>query len=431
MRVGYQLFSIFLGIFFLFSLPADSLRAQTGAQKDNENRFETLKRFSQVLEHIENYYVKDTSRSSLINGAITGMLQQLDPHSSFMTKEEYKDMQISTSGEFSGIGIEITMENNRLLVISPIEDTPAYKAGLQAGDVILEIDGHSTLEMTLIDAVQKIRGPIGKPVVLTVLRKDAQKPDKVTIVRDTIPIISVKPTELEPGILLLRVTRFNEHTTPDLREAYKKFSKTQPIKGIILDLRNNPGGLLEQAISVSDMFIDKGKIVSISGKHKEQHRDFMAKGNALDTTASMVVLINAGSASASEIVAGALQDHKRAILIGEKTFGKGSVQTLIPLADGSGIKLTTGLYYTPSGRSIQAEGIEPDFKIPLEVAKDKTPGMGYFRERDLSRHLEGKKDEKKADPAAKPTVKEMLDKDNQLKLALEIVKTVPLNRAKK
>ncbi|MDQ7833045.1 MAG: S41 family peptidase [Desulfovibrionaceae bacterium] len=395
-----------------------------------EDRFAPLKRFSQVMDLVENHYVKGVTRSELIDGAIVGMLQQLDPHSSFLSKEEFKEMQVSTSGEFGGIGIEISLENGRLTVISPIDDTPADKAGIKAGDIILEIDDQPTQDMTLIDAVQKIRGPKGKAVSLTILHKDAQKPIKVRVIRDTIPIISVKKTELEPGYLLLRVSRFNENTTSELKDALKEYGKGGvPLKGVILDLRNNPGGLLEQAVSVSDMFLPSGKIVSIKGKNTDQRKDFEARGESGEVAAPTVVLINAGSASASEIVAGALQDHKRALLIGEKTFGKGSVQTVIPLSDGSGIKLTTALYYTPNGRSIQAEGIEPDFKVPLQDVtseRDLTNGMHQFREKDLSRHLENRKDAKSDNDDPKQKVKEQLERDNQLKLALELVKTVPI-----
>ncbi|MGE4538062.1 MAG: S41 family peptidase [Desulfovibrio sp.] len=401
------------------------------AAKNDEDRFAPLKRFSQVMDLVENHYVKPVTRNELIDGAIVGMLQQLDPHSSFLSKEEFKEMQVSTSGEFGGIGIEISMENGRLTVISPIDDTPAEKAGLKAGDVILEIDGQPTQDMTLIDAVQKIRGPKGKPVSLTVIHKDQQKPFKVSVVRDTIPIISVKSNEVEPGYLYIRLSRFNENTTNELNQAladYKKGGK--PLKGVILDLRNNPGGLLEQAVNVADVFLPSGQIVSIKGKNADQEKVFSAKGDGADQTSPLVVLINAGSASASEIVAGALKDHKRALLVGEKTFGKGSVQTVIPLSDGSGIKLTTALYYTPNGRSIQAEGIEPDFMVPLQdngADGDRLAANHQFRERDLSRHLENKR-KKKAGASDDPKQKllEQLARDNQLKLALELVKYFPI-----
>lgn len=402
------------------------------AAKPEEDRFAPLKRFSQVMDLVENHYVKPVTRNELIDGAIVGMLQQLDPHSSFLSKDEFKEMQVSTSGEFGGIGIEISMENGRLTVISPIDDTPADKAGIKAGDVILEIEGESTQDMTLVDAVQKIRGPKGKAVSLTLVHKDQQKPFKVKVVRDTIPIISVKSNEVEPGYLYIRLTRFNENTTAELKQAltdYQGKNGKQPLKGVILDLRNNPGGLLEQAVNVSDVFLPSGQIVSIKGKNQEQEKVFNAKGDGSDVAVPLVVLINSGSASASEIVAGALKDHKRALLVGEKTFGKGSVQTVIPLSDGSGIKLTTALYYTPSGRSIQAEGIEPDFMVPLQDAesdRDKLSANHQFRERDLSRHLENKKKKPEAADDPKQKMLDQLARDNQLKLALELVKYFPI-----
>lgn len=409
-----------------------TLLLTTGLALAQEDRFGPLKRFSQVLELVETHYVKNVTRQELIDGAIVGMLQQLDPHSSFLTKEDFKEMQVSTSGEFSGIGIEISVENGRITVITPIDDTPADKAGLKAGDTIIEIEGQSTQDMTLIDAVQHIRGPKGKPVNLTVLHKGSQKPEKYKILRDTIPIYSVKSFDMEDGYLLVRLTRFTENTTNELKDAVANFQKSgHTLKGIVLDLRNNPGGLLDQAVSVSDFFLPKGRIVTIKGKREDQRKDYDAKKDAIDPSIPVVVIINAGSASASEIVAGALQDNKRAMLVGDKSFGKGSVQTVIPLNDGSGIKLTTALYYTPSGRSIQAEGIEPDFKIPLQdLDKEKdTLAQGHqFRERDLSRHLDNLSRKKKAaeTPEAKLNVKELLERDNQLKLALELVKVAPL-----
>ncbi|WP_243439981.1 S41 family peptidase [Fundidesulfovibrio soli] len=405
------------------------------ALAQQEDRFGPLKRFSQVLDLVETNYVKNVTRQELIDGAIVGMLQQLDPHSSFLTKEDFKEMQVSTSGEFSGIGIEISVENGRITVISPIDDTPADKAGLKAGDILVEIEGQSTQDMSLMDAVQRIRGPKGKPVSLTVVHKGSNKPEKYRIVRDAIPIISVKGTEIDPGYLLVRITRFNENTTVELRDVVANHTKSgKALKGIILDMRNNPGGLLDQAVSVSNFFLPKGRIVTIKGKRDEQRKDFDAKKAAgVESNIPLTVLINAGSASASEIVAGALQDNKRALLVGDKTFGKGSVQTVIPLNDGSGIKLTTALYYTPSGRSIQAEGIEPDFKVPLQDGdkeKDLFAQGHQVRERDLSRHLDNlarKKQSDGSDPKVK--IKELLDKDNQLKLALELIKYAPVASA--
>jgi carboxyl-terminal processing protease len=406
-----------------------SLLLTAGLALAQEDRFGPLKRFSQVLELVETNYVKKVSRSDLIDGAIVGMLQQLDPHSNFLSKEEFKEMQVSTSGEFTGIGIEISVENGRITVISPIDDTPADKAGLKAGDVLIEIEGQSTQDMTLMDAVQRIRGPKGKPVNLTIVHKGSTKPEKYHIVREAIPIVSVKTTPLESGILLVRINRFNENTTDELKNALTDYTKGgNVLKGMILDLRNNPGGLLDQAVSVSDFFLAKGRIVTIKGRNEENRKDFEAKGDAVEPTVPLIVLINAGSASASEIVAGALQDDKRAQLVGDKSFGKGSVQTVIPLNDGSGIKLTTALYYTPSGRSIQAEGIEPDFKVPMqdtEKEKDLFAQGHQMRERDLQRHLDNVSRKKKAGEVDSKDIQDILDHDNQLKLALELLKYVP------
>ncbi len=424
MRITLWLATVLL----VFSLMVSGPQAAT-----EEDHFDALKRFSQVLDIVESSYVEDLSRSELIEDSIRGMLNELDPHSAYLDPDEMNQMQENTSGEFSGIGIEISMEQGRLVVVSPIEDTPAYEAGLQAGDFILEIDGESTQDVSLMDAVDKIRGPKGSTVTLTILHKDSNEPEMVDIVRGTIPVISVKTEPLEEGYLYVRLTRFNENTTRNLHEALDEYQRQHELKGVILDLRNNPGGLLDQAVSVSDTFLSEGKIVYIQGKNELNRRDFLAKEETTDVDAPMVVLINAGSASASEIVAGCLQDRNRALLLGESTFGKGSVQQIIPLADGAGIKLTTALYYTPNGRSIQAEGIEPDLVVPFvphtpdeeeQLLKSLT-----VREKDLSGHLENKENHtghsksKKNGDAVK-----MLASDNQLRLALELVKKLPTIR---
>ncbi|NJB67132.1 carboxyl-terminal processing protease [Desulfobaculum xiamenense] len=405
-----------------------AMSVSTGStQPAGEDLYGPLKRFSQAMDMIERQYVRDVPRDELINGAIRGMLQDLDPHSAFMTPEEFKEMRIGTSGEFSGIGIEISLRNGRLTVISPIEDTPADKAGLKAGDAILEIDGESTQDITLMEAVQRIRGPKGSEIELTVLHKGETVPVTVTMRRDTIPIIGAKGEELEKGYLYLRLTRFHEHTTKEMRALIKKHSADHEIKGIILDLRNNPGGLLDQAVSVADTFLTEGNIVYIQGRDPKSRKDFNARKSSGDLDQPMVVLINAGSASASEIVAGALQDHNRALLVGERTFGKATVQSVIPLADGSGIKLTTALYYTPSGRSIQAEGIVPDIVHPFEAPRDNagTPRR-VMREKDLEGHIENATEEHNGENnPMNDTAAEMLDRDNQLRLALQLVKKLP------
>ncbi|WP_285904874.1 S41 family peptidase [Pseudodesulfovibrio pelocollis] len=412
----------FLLLFTLTVAPGPTM-----AGKDDH--FEALKRFSQVLDMVESYYVKPITRKELIDNSIKGMIEQLDPHSAFLSPEDYKEMQMDTSGKFSGIGIEISLEQGRLTVVSPIEDTPAYKAGLLAGDLILEIDGESTQDMTLLDAVKRIRGEKGTTVTLLILHRDSNKPQEVAIVRGTIPITSVKTHSLEDGFLYLRLTKFHESTTKNMRDEIAQYQKQHAIKGIVLDLRNNPGGLLGQAVSVADTFIDDGSIVYIQGKDEASRKDFFASKTSDEIKAPLVVLINAGSASASEIVAGALQDHKRALIVGERSFGKGSVQTIIPMADGSGIKLTTALYYTPGGRSIQAMGIEPDLKIAfLAPPKDEERAMRdrfTVREQDLSRHLENGEKTKGSAAMAEKEVKEMLERDNQLRMALELVKSLP------
>ncbi|SDN33402.1 carboxyl-terminal processing protease [Desulfonauticus submarinus] len=407
-------FFMILGL--LLFVPHDSLAKST-------NDYQALKQFSQVLSIIEQHYVKPKTEKELLKGAIKGMLSSLDPHSAYIDPEELKAMQEDFSGKFSGIGIQIGMKNKRLTVISPIEGTPAYKAGLKAGDIILAIDGESTQGMTLMDAVKRIRGPKGKPVELLILHKDAEKPQKITIIRDTIPIHTVKIVELEPGYIYLRITDFKATTSKEILKNIKKYRKH--LKGLILDLRNNPGGLLDQAIKVSDIFLSKGLIVYTQGRDKTTRSEYKAKKQKTDILCPMVVLVNAGSASASEIVAGALKDQKRALLIGEKTFGKGSVQTIIPLSDGSAIKLTIALYYTPSGRSIQAYGIEPDLEIPFQpIPKEKEH---VLREKDLSKHLDNP-EKNKHSKITKETkeAQKMLSKDNQLKIALEVVKKMPL-----
>jgi carboxyl-terminal processing protease len=394
-----------------------------------DDHFEALKRFSQVLDMVESYYVKPISRKDLIDNSIKGMIEQLDPHSAYLSPEDYKEMQVDTAGKFSGIGIEISLDQGRLSVVSPIEDTPAYKAGLQPGDLILEIDGQSTQDMTLLDAVKLIRGEKGTTVNLLILHRDSNKPEEVAIVRGTIPITSVKTQSLDDGYLYLRLTKFHESTTKNMRDEIALYQKQHPLKGIVLDLRNNPGGLLGQAVSVTDTFIEDGTIVYIQGKDEANRKDFFASRSSDEIKVPLVVLINAGSASASEIVAGALQDHKRALIVGERSFGKGSVQTIIPMADGSGIKLTTALYYTPSGRSIQAMGIEPDLKIAfLAPSKNEDKAMRErftVREKDLSRHLENGDESKKTGSHAEQEGKDMLERDNQLRMALELVKSLP------
>jgi len=417
MRINHLIGTIAI-LFLLIIAPWNS--------QAREDRLDALKIFSEVLHLIEDNYVHEKDREELVRGAIKGMLQKLDPHSSYVDLEQLQMMQEDYSGKFGGIGIQIGMRNDRLVVISPIEDTPAHEAGLEPGDMILEIDGESTQGMALMDAVRKIRGPKGEAVELTILSEEGKSPRKVEIVRDEIPVHSVRINELEPGYVHLRITDFKATTTDDLKKELQNYSEENEIKGIVLDLRNNPGGLLDQAVSVSDLFLDEGLIVYTEGRKKAQRTEFKARKSARDVTSPMVVLINAGSASGSEIVAGALQDQNRALLVGEPTFGKGSVQSIVPLSDGSAVKLTIALYYTPEGRSIQAEGIAPDIHLPLHRKKinDEHPDDSTLRESLLQLHIE-QPDRPEMENGVTQEVKDLLAEDNQLRLALELLRSMP------
>lgn len=413
---------------------AGSKGAKPETATDTADKYEYMKRFSKAFELVRTSYVRDVSNDEIISGAIKGMLQHLDPHSSFLDKDEYKKILETTSGEFFGIGIEMASDNNQLMVITPIEDTPAYKAGLKAGDVILAIDGDLTQEMSAQEAASRIRGPKGTEVTLLILHKNSSKPENITMKRDTIPLISVKSRFLdEDGFAWVRITRFSEKTTAELLENIAKLEKIAPIQGIVLDLRNNPGGLLNESVSVANAFIKTGDIVSIRGRGDKTIQAFAAKSRDHRITCPMVALVNSGTASAAEIVAGALQDHNRALLVGEGSFGKGSVQKIIPLDDGdTAIKMTIALYYTPNGRSIQAEGIKPDIEMPFEATAESNNkfNINLPREKDLSGHLEQNGAKATAKDKGKGIVldddtKEILESDNQIRLGLQLVKGLP------
>jgi carboxyl-terminal processing protease len=384
--------------------------------------YRQLNLFGDVFEKVRSDYVEKPDDSKLIESAINGMLTSLDPHSSYMDAKSYRDMQVQTRGEFGGLGIEVTQEEGIIKVVTPIDDTPAAKAGILAGDLIIAIDGEQVQGLTLNQAVDKMRGQVNTPVILKVLRGPKKDEKDIKLVRDVIRIKSVRSRE-EGDVGYIRITQFNEQTYDGLKDAMTKMTADIPadkFKGYIVDLRNNPGGLLDQAIAVSNAFIDRGEIVSTRGRNADETQRFNARAADLSKGKAVIVLINGGSASASEIVAGALQDHKRATILGTRSFGKGSVQTIIPLSqNGGALRLTTARYYTPSGRSIQAKGIEPDVQILQDVpdelkGKDDTKG-----EASLRGHLKNGEDEKTGSQAyVPPDPKD----DKQLNAALDILR---------
>ena len=358
---------------------------------NSEETYKGLKLFTDVIELIEKNYVDEVDAEKLMQKAIQGMVRSLDPHSSFLPPEAFEELQVDTHGEFGGIGIVITVKDGILTVVSPIEGTPAYKAGIQAGDKIIKVDEESTQEMELWEAVKKMRGKQGTKVVITIMREKEPEPIDFTLVRDIIPIESVKSLTLRPGYGYIWITNFRDNTTDDIVKAVKAFEKeSDPLKGLILDLRDNPGGLLNQAITTADLFLDKGKIVSIKGRLEKHTKSYEAHEKGTFPKYPMVVLINGGSASASEIVAGALQDNKRALILGTVSFGKGSVQTVEALRDGYGLKYTIALYYTPNDISIQAQGIEPDVLVKQRWLDEDESQADEIRlkEKDLKNHLE-------------------------------------------
>ena len=398
----------------------------------NDNTYKSLKLFTDVLEELEKNYVDDVDSEELIHNAIKGMVGNLDPHSSFMPPEAFDELQDDTKGEFSGIGIVITMKDGILTVVSPIEGTPAYKAGIQAGDIIIRIDDKSTQDMALWEAVNMMRGPRHKTVLITVIRQGEPKSIEFSLKRDMIPMESVRSVMLEPGYGYLRITNFRMSTFDDIKKHLGKLeSENDGLKGLIMDLRDNPGGLLDQAVKISDLFLERGNIVSIKGRQKRNTQVFKAHAGSDDRKYPIVVLINGGSASASEIVAGALQDHSRALILGTTSFGKGSVQTVRPLKDGFGIKYTIARYYTPNGRSIQAKGIEPDIEVEYGILEKKEKKVSAFgrmiREKDLRNSLKPEKANQQKKIKKQPKKHQRLldtDKlqhDAQVKRALDIL----------
>jgi len=402
----------------------------TGFYRDlsagSEETYKGLKLFSDVIELVEKNYVDEVDSKELIEKAIQGMVQSLDPHSQFLPPEAFQELQVDTKGEFGGIGIVITVRKGVITVVSPIEGTPAYKAGIKAGDIVIKVDGESTKDMALWEAVKRMRGPKGEPVVLTIVREGNADPIDFELIRAIIPVKSVKSIALKPGFGYVWVTNFTESTTSELKENLSKLeSGEEPLRGLILDLRDNPGGLLSQAIDVSDLFLHEGIIVSIKGRQRGNTKKFSASSNLIKRTYPIVALINGGTASASEIVAGALQDQKRALILGTTSFGKGSVQTVETLRSGYGLKFTIARYYTPSGKSIQAQGIVPDITVKHEILSDEEVAQDTFlKEKDLKNHLD-------AQPG--PEKKEEMEEKKESEEPLETLtkdRHIPLSREK-
>ncbi len=400
---------------------------QTASTQDQgAETYKQVKLFGDVFERVRADYVEEVSDQELIEAAIRGMLASLDPHSSYLDPKSFQDMRVQTKGEFGGLGIEVTMENGLVKVVSPIDDTPAFRAGVQAGDLISHLDSEPVLGLTLAEAVEKMRGPVNTDLVLTI-RRPNREPFDVTITRDIITVQSVR-SRLEDDVAYLRVTAFNEQTSPGLEEAVTRLAERAggSLKGYVLDLRNNPGGLLDQAIAVSDAFLDHGEIVSTRGRHPDDAQRYNAREGDLASGLPIVVLINGGSASASEIVAGALQDHGRAIIMGTRSFGKGSVQTIIPLSGSGAMRLTTSRYYTPSGRSIQAHGIDPDIEVEQARLEPLDAGISR-REEDLRGALSNENSED-GDSAEDGAASEAEIEDYQLSRAIDLLQGLSLFR---
>jgi carboxyl-terminal processing protease len=411
-----------------------SLARSQSASAANSEIYRQLDLFGEVLERVRSDYVEKPDDSKLIEAAINGMLSALDPHSAYLNPKHFRDMQVQTRGEFGGLGIEVTMENGVVKVVSPIEDTPAAKAGLMSGDLITALDKEQIQGLTLQEAVEKMRGPVNSPITLTIVRKGVEDPFDVKVTRDVIHINPVKYNAEGDDVGYIRVTTFNEQTTANLQKAIDDLKKQlgPKLKGYVIDLRNNPGGLLDQAISVSDAFLDQGAIVLTRGRNLEETQRSNARSGDLTDGKQLIVLINGGSASASEIVAGALQDHHRATILGTRSFGKGSVQTIIPLGSNGALRLTTARYYTPSGRSIQAKGIEPEVVVEEELPEDlkkKADDLTTKGEANLRGHLkiEGADEDEEAsqeESGSSSYVAPEKEKDTQLNYALDLLRGI-------
>ena len=419
---------------FLSTVTASFIFATSAQANDfdqesvHTSKLEAYLKFTNIVKLIEEQYVDDINASDIINNALKGMLSNLDAHSSFMDKKETKELQVQTHGEFGGLGITVGMKDGALTVIAPLEGTPADKAGIKAADIILKIDNQATIGMTIDKAVSLMRGKPHTPIQLTIVRKGETKPLKIKIIRDIIEIQSVYSKTIGDDILYLRVTSFDQKVVDGMKKAIKNNRKR---KGIILDLRNNPGGLLNQAIGVVDMFVKEGAIVSQKGKIPEENLIYNATSKDSDVTTPLVILVNGGSASASEIVSGALQDHKRAVIVGKKTFGKGSVQVVMPISQDEALRLTIARYYLPSGRTIQAVGVTPDVEVSYGEIKKAEEGIS-IKEKDLQKHLESELQKVDGIPEIKDDdtknkkiiTEEQIYKDAQLKSAVDILKAL-------
>src|SRR5499426_886069 len=415
----------------LISQPRVVLIGATANAASAADPYRHLSLFGDVFERVRINYVEKPDEGKLVESAINGMLQGLDPHSSYMDTKSFNDMKNQVRGEFGGLGIEVTMEDGLVKVVAPIDDTPAYKAGVMAGDIITHLDDEPVQGLTLNQAVEKMRGPKNSKIRLKIMRKGQDKPTEVTIVRDIIRVRSVRSRVESDDVAYIRLTQFNEQTTEGLKKAIADMTAqigNEKLKGYVLDLRNNPGGLLDQAISVSDAFLEKGEIVSTRGRNAEETQRFNARAGDLAKGKPVIVLINGGSASASEIVAGALQDHRRATVIGTRSFGKGSVQTIIPLGSGNGaLRLTTARYFTPSGRSIQAKGISPDIEVLQDVPEDLKSKTDTKGEASLRGHLKG--DEGKEQTGSQSYIPPDAKNDKALNMALDLLRGTQVNSA--
>ncbi len=426
-----MLAGVALGALAVISTSEQQVQITQPAMAAPADTYKQLNLFGDVFERVRADYVEEPTDSKLIEAAINGMLTDLDPHSSYLPPENFKDMQVQTRGEFGGLGIEVTMEDGLVKVVAPIDDTPAYKAGVQAGDLITHLDGEQVMGLTLNDAVKKMRGPVDTDIEITVRRKGANEPLKITITRDIIKIRSVRWNS-EEDVGYIRITQFNEQTQVGIEKAISELEKEigkDKLKGFVLDLRNNPGGLLDQAIAVSDDFLNRGEIVSTRGRDPEETQRYNARNGDLSDGLPIIVLVNGGSASASEIVAGALQDHRRATILGTRTFGKGSVQTIIPLGANGAIRLTTARYYTPSGTSIQAKGIKPDIRVLQELPEELKGALVETKgEAGLRGHLEGDQEDEDGS-GSQAYVPRDKTKDTQLNMALDLLRGTKTDEA--